>query len=806
MGDELQDRERGNKADYVLGTVEGWGAFDVVRWHAVEEISRPFEVEIVVLRRAERGAVILEELLDTGATLRIATEGRWRQVHGVLAEVELLDHTPEFYLYRLLLVPHLSRALYRRRCRTFVDLSVKDIVSSVLENTAAPQLDGAGGLAGMAKTPAPGPAEPSFGEFVEPDAVYRWVLVEDQSVTAKRPQIVQFNETDLAFVSRLLEMEGVSFFFEHAEHTLVMTITDRPGHAPLFERDASHDLVRGTVGGAARHQEVLRSLHEARRLRPHAVRCRDYDWNRSTAIVEATAEVRGAGPRELEHFEYRVAVPNASSDLPAQWRADRFDDERALGRGTSTVRTLEPGYRFRVTDRDGVRDEAEYLLVRVETFATELRPEATVLEHLPFGVAGLPPPTTPGYQNRFEVLSASRRFRPERATPKPMIHGVDTARVTAEEIAAESPPPELNSDAQGRVRVRFHWDQRRADGRPTSKWLRVSQGWAGAGFGAMYVPRVGHEVLVAYERGDPDRPLVVGRVYNAQNPPPYDGTNATKSTLKSDSVGADGSSADGYNELRFEDRAGQEQVYLQAERNLDELVKASHSTTVGGDQSNSVGGDQSNTVHGSRTHHVAGTELVHVEGNRTTQFDSNEAHVVSGMLTTQIGADESRTVVANRTTTITATETLQCTDRSTLVKASDTREVGGQDQIEAGSRTVHVKGPHHASTDASYISNAAAEHKFTSPAFAVLGDSVYLCAGSATLAMSSGMVVLNNGAGASVALVGGLAVIQAAGAVVAKGGGTANLVGGGLAGVQGGAVVLSGGSIDAKAGTIKLNG
>ena len=172
--------------------------------------------------------------------------------------------------------------------------------------------------------------------------------------------------------------------------------------------------------------------------------------------------------------------------------------------------------------------------------------------------------------------------------------------------------------------MRFPWDQRDPDGTPSSKWVRVAQYWAGPGFGALYVPRVGHEVLVAFERGNPDRPVIVGRVYNEQNPPPYDATNITMSTLKSDSVGSDGKPADGFNEFRFEDKAKEEQVFLHAQRNLDEVVRANHSTGVGGNQDNAVGGDQSNTVNGSRTHDVSGTELVHVAGDRTTNFDANE--------------------------------------------------------------------------------------------------------------------------------------------------------------------------------------
>jgi len=257
---------------------------------------------------------------------------------------------------------------------------------------------------------------------------------------------------------------------------------------------------------------------------------------------------------------------------------------------------------------------------------------------------------------------------------------VQAAVITAEEYP-ESERPAINADALGRVRVRFPWDQRPDgnDQKPTSEWIRVSQFWAGASYGALYTPRVGHEVLVAYMQGDPDRPVIVGRVYNPQHPPPYDASkDPTKSTVKSQSAETK-KEVDGFNEIRFEDRAKKEEIFLHAQRDFNEVVLASHSTSVGGDQSNSVGGNQSNSVKGHREHTIDDYETVTVGSDRTTIFQANEHHTVSGFRDTTIGAYQTLGVGGFRRSTIGANDDLTVSGwHNVHVNASDTLRVDGK--------------------------------------------------------------------------------------------------------------------------------
>jgi type VI secretion system secreted protein VgrG len=293
---ELQMIDRGNRADYVLGTELGWAAFDVVRWHGVEGISRPFEHDIILARSAEGGPVEIHELVDTGATFRVATEARWRNIHGIVAEAELLESTPTLLLYRVLLVPQLCRASHRRRCRTFVDQSLAQIIAEVLENRAPKHPAGERGLALLTAPPVAGASMPSFDSFVPPGASYRWALTDPSRLERARPFVVQYNELDLDFLARLLEAEGVSYFFEHGATECVLTLTDRPGHAPLFFTDEVHALVGTMQAGATRDQEVVRAWRPMRRLRSAAVTMRDYAWRKSLTLLEASAHASDGAP------------------------------------------------------------------------------------------------------------------------------------------------------------------------------------------------------------------------------------------------------------------------------------------------------------------------------------------------------------------------------------------------------------------------------------------------------------------------------------------------------------------------------
>ena len=810
-------RNKGNQADYLLGTAEGWAAFGVVRWHGVGEISQPYRYDITLVRQAADGPVDLDKLLDAGATFRLASVKRWRTIHGILAEAEEIDRTSQIILYRVLLVPHFWRARYRRRCRNFVDKTFREIVSGVLENRSPSHPEGSGGLIRFSSAQGPD-VHPVFSSFTEPKASYRWDVGDTSRIDDRtlRPYVAQYNESDFDFVARLLEEEGLSYVFEHGRDEVTLAITDAPGRSPMFDEQDTFSLRRLSTAGRADEQEVVRAIRDARRLASRAVTVGLWDYNRSHAPLLATVDQSSGDPDQSRHYEF-PAGEEPDQENPgvhaAKIRMERCNVERALREGASTVRTMEPGYRFTLHDGDGLISDAELLAVRVETFATELLPEHTILDEEPFGFAGATGPLAAGDDSRFVALPKDMPFRPAMRTPKPRIQGVQAAIVTAEEVSgAEADRPAINADKLARVRVRFPWDQRKdtTDKTPTSDWIRVSQFWAGTGYGALYTPRVGHEVLVAYMQGDADRPVIVGRVYNAQHPPPYDPSKEpTKSTVKSRSAEAK-REVDGFNEIRFEDQAKKEEIFLHAQRDLNEVVRASHSTTVGGDQSNSVGRNQSNSVKGHREHTIGDYETVTVGGDRTTNFQANEHHTVSGSRDTTIGANETLGVVGFRKSTIGANDDLSVGGWRNVV-------VGGGDTLNVtDKRDVNIGASYTVKTAADYTSEAGSNHVFKSTNTYVQpsGDfqvnsttagfnqsaSFYVKAGGCTLSMSAGIITFDNGAGASISMIGGLIAISAGAALITTSGGP-------VIATAGGAVNMgAGGNINATAPNIKLNG
>jgi type VI secretion system secreted protein VgrG len=792
-------RSQGNQADYVLGTSEGWGAFQVVRWHGIEELSQPFRFDITLMRQADSGPADLDRLLDAGATFRVASQSRWRTIHGVLAEAEEIDRTGQLFLYRVLLVPHFWRARYRRHCRNFVGKTLREIVSAVLENRSPARPEGAGGLVKFSSAQGPD-LHPDFTTFSEPKASYRWDVAEASRIddANARPYVTQYNESDFDFVARLLEDEGLTYLFEHGRDEVTLAITDAPGHAPMFDSEEKLTLRRVSKSGRNDEQEIIRSIRDPRRLASRAVTVRDWDYHRSLQPLQASVDEASGDPELSRYFEFPVGEESIQ-DRPgmhaASVRMERCDVERSLREGISNVRTMVPGYRFDLHDGDGLIADAKLLAVRVETFATELAPQQTILDEEPFGFAGATGTPTASFDSRFVALPEKVPFRPAMRTGRPRIHGVQAAVVTAEEHP-EADRPAINADKLGRVRVRFPWDQHADtdDKTPTSDWIRVSQFWAGTGYGALYTPRVGHEVLVAYMQGDPDRPVIVGRVYNPQHPPPYDASkDPTKSTVKSRSAEAK-KEVDGFNEIRFEDRAKHEEIFLHAQRDLNEVVLASHSTTVGGCQSNTVGQHQTNTVKGHREHTIGDYESVTVGGDRTTLFKANEDHKVEGFRTTTIGANETLSVVGFRKSTIAADDDLTVGGwRNVLVGGGDTLNVIDKRDVKIGaSYTVN--------TGVDYASEAGNNHVFKSTGahFEQSSEFVVQAAGC-TLSMKAGTIVLDNGAGASVVLAGGLVHVTA-GRVGVMSGPISMMASGNVD------IVAAGGNVNVVGGEIKLNG
>ena len=473
-----------------------------------------------------------------------------------------------------------------------------------------------------------------------------------------RSYCVQYRESDLAFVSRLLEEEGISYTFNHdpdAGHE-VLTLFET---ADQLEAALNYDdtEVFPVISHNPEEFEVesIQAIEWRRRLTSTAVLRNDFDWQTPDAPLSAEdggADDRGRTRRVYAHGDRRFET----DDL-----ADRAGDRlasltrmSARGVGRSNASDLRAGRRLTVIDHELGQLAEELVLTRVDHEGHD----ASVMR------AG----STDGYGNRFECVPTSAGLRPSPRTPKPRVHGPQTA------IVCGVPGEEIDVDQHGRIRVQFHWEEEPHHDERSSCWVRVAQSWAAGGWGAQFIPRIGMEVVVEFLDGNPDRPLVTGCVYNGANPPPFAlPDNKTQSGLRTNSSPGGG----GSNELRFEDAAGSEEIYLHGQKDWTIAIENDKNQTVGHDESLSVGNDRSKDV--------GHDETISVGNNQTISVGNDEGETVGHNLTLTVGNDQTVTIGNNQTVTVGAnrSETIG-QSASETVAISKAVTVGAAMQVTVG--------------------------------------------------------------------------------------------------------------------------
>jgi type VI secretion system secreted protein VgrG len=566
-------------------------AWRVVGFQADERLSELYTCTIE-LAADLASAVDSDALLGASGVLTAERGTQTRRFCGVVRRVEQGGVVPGHRLARVTLVPALWGLGLRTDSRIFQNQTVPQIVAAVLGE----------GLRGFQRTT-------------------RAVLHRQYP---RREFCAQYRESDLDFVRRLLADEGIAFYFEHTGDREVMVLLDGNTPYPALET-ADHQPLR-VLGPEADTADVesLRSFHRARELRPTTATVRDFDWTQPDLPVHHTARTEHDGV-EFEHHaaptaltvgeyddgahRYTAAAADARTQAELLRQALAVDAHR--GHGQSNVTGLTPGQTFTVADDPAAapnRPPPRYLVTAAKHTGRSPEVLTSDVQRRDALAEG------ERYHNDYEFLAADVPFRPARLLRRATIAGPQTAIVTGP--ANE----EIHTDVHGRVRVRFHWERRGLTGDRASAWVRVAQLWAGGGFGAQFIPRVGMEVVVEFLDGDPDRPLITGCVYNGQNQPPYALPGmATRSGIKTDSSPHSG----GHNELRFEDAAGREEVCLRAERDLTEYVGHNHhvhvhaneSVKVDGSQNESIGGAQVVAVHGPRVLTAARDNRETVQGN-----------------------------------------------------------------------------------------------------------------------------------------------------------------------------------------------
>ncbi|MCB1915716.1 MAG: type VI secretion system tip protein VgrG [Rhodocyclaceae bacterium] len=481
-----------------------------------------------------------------------------------------------------------------------------------------------------------------------------------------REYCVQYRETDFNFVSRLLEEEGIYYYFEFdGDQNKLILVDSMETHSPF----PGYDQVPYIKPSGSGRSELENIAHwEFRReFKPGKWAHTDYDFKKPNVKLDAKALIE----RNHPHADYEVFdfpgeyLVKGDGEVYAQTRIEEVQRGYEVAEGSANARGIAVGCSLSVYGHPRADQNAEYLVTR-----SEMNCQAEGFESDGLGGAT--------YDVGFEVLNTEHVFRPERRTPRPLVKGPQTA------VVVGPAGDEIHTDEYGRVKVQFFWDRYGNNDENSSCWMRVSHPWAGKNWGMIAIPRIGQEVIVECLEGDPDRPIITGRVYNANQMPPYDlPANATQTGIKSRS--SKGGGAANFNEIRFEDKKGAEQVYVHAERNMDTMVEADETLTVGHDRTKKVGNDEETEIGNNRSEKVVANEDIEIGGNRTEKVGGKEDITIGMSRTEKVGTTESVTIGASRTTNIGASDTLTiAASQSTMIGASQSVTVAASYSLTAG--------------------------------------------------------------------------------------------------------------------------
>jgi type VI secretion system secreted protein VgrG len=579
------------------------------RIRSVERIGTPFAVQADIISPLE---IDLQPHLGKPASLSVLEDGELlRNFHGLVTAGEYVKETQAGHHYRLSIRPWTFYLDQNRQMAIYQDKTVVQIVKQVIEGAGIPDVD--------------------YTRLVLP--------------RVPRAYTVQYRESDFAFVSRLLEEEGIYYFFQHDADRHIMVLCEGPAsHQPgkpaqlkynansvsVFTADSKSRF--GSQGDYLQTWvERVASTAEAR------VTVRDFDFESPDQPLSAEAAGEGAHPRDdREIFVYPGRYTRENTGRSDQEKTGRergqalLDAQRSDRRtfsGTSQSAGLTTGFRVDLADHPAGRMNASYLITGAEhSIASESYRSGKQDDEDSFNV-------------KFEAIPADTVFRPRPATPRPRVQGLESAIVTGP--AGET----IYTDEYGRVKVRFHWDRADTPGERSTCWIRVSQT---GGLGNVILPRVGHEVLVDFLDGDPDRPLIVGRVFNKAHMPAYElPANKTRAVWRTLTYGSSGSYPEAEaldsgsnrtsNEIRFEDQGGQEELFIHAERDMNSRVRFDESRHVGHNQERRVGLDRSTTIGRDEGKEIGRDRGTHVIGKDNLLVDGSLSIESKTSITLRVG-------------------------------------------------------------------------------------------------------------------------------------------------------------------------
>ena len=571
-----------------------------------ESLGRLFHFEIDLMAEEP---VKSADALGKNVTIRLKMrEGNVRFFNGYVSRFMFVsideankDHS-RLYYYRATVVPRLWFLTRHADCRIFQNMSVPDIIRKIF-------------------------AERSISDFeVQLNGTYDpWVYC------------VQYRETDFNFISRLMEHEGIYYYFKHENGKHTVVLCDHPtAHkaAPGYDNlEADKPDLKST------NDAYIWNWTQGTEITPNKYALTDYNPLQPKTDLAASVKIDHAhDPDAYEIFDYPGDYENPEEGPRyANTRLEEIEAQYEIGHGTTSARGVFAGSTFTLTSHPAY-DEAVEFLVTSASYR---------LENDDIGGGAGRSGGSVAYQAEVTCIPSKYEFRSPRITPRPVVQGPQTA------VVVGPAGDEIHTNDQGQVKVKFFWDRDPKKDENSSCWVRVSQPWAGLSWGAINLPRIGQEVIIEFIEGDPDRPIITGRVYNGVNVPPnaLPGSQ-TMTTFKTNSSKGGG----GFNELTFEDKKGSELIFIHGEKDMHVRIKndrvetvmndqhltiqnvsytnisANASETIGGNLYESLGGDHHEDIGGQEAKHVAGAFSLKVDGNVAEEFGGDHSETTGGKI------------------------------------------------------------------------------------------------------------------------------------------------------------------------------
>ncbi|MBI5590676.1 MAG: type VI secretion system tip protein VgrG [Deltaproteobacteria bacterium] len=625
-----------------------------------ESVSRLFSYRLTLL--SENHRIAFADIIGRNVTLSInLNSGRKRFINGIVASFSQSSsgteriETGTFSQYTATIVPWPWLLTRTSDIRIFQELSVPDIIEKIFR-------------------------EKGLNDF----------SLRLHGQYERKVYCVQYRETDFNFVSRLMEEEGIFYFFEHESGKHTFVLADSPAeHPPCPEQETARYF---RTEGAFLDQDVIKALEVQQEIRVGKFTLNDYNFETPTTklTVEAGSRVE-LGPGEREIYDYPAEYERrAQGDRIADLFMESEEARITSIFGSSDCRAFRTGYRFDLQDyfREDMNDKS-YVLMEISHLASS-------------NAAGTGNEVASTYSNNFTCIPHETPFRPRRMTAKPIVEGVQTA------VVVGPSGEEIHTDKYGRVKVQFHWDREGKYDENSSCWIRVRQTSAGPAWGSIYVPRIGQEVIVEFMEGDPDRPIITGCMFNGANSPPFALPGGKMiSGWKSNSTPGGG----GYNEISLNDTRGNEKITIHGQNDMDTVIEhdqalkvknnrtstvdVNDTETTGSNQTITVGANQKLAVGANQAVSVGAAQSLSVGAGQTVTVGAGQAITVGGSQTMNVGGSQAVTAAGNQSLSTGSNQTIQAGGiQKVLVGGTRSVTVGGSDSVEVGSsRSVNAAGP-----------------------------------------------------------------------------------------------------------------